>query len=231
MRRIYPTSDRVGPRHVIGRLPLRRKHGHGDCAWSPHGNSLVVAGEDTANDHRDAVWTIHTNGTGFRRLSATNGMFSAQPVWSSTGRIAFTTLDEDYERPWIVVMDSNGKNLSMLTEFHGQQPAWSPDGRTLAFVRGPRCYAIAKKGRKALVGSDLEERDPHSRRRPRSEPLRLTVNDRGAASATRLRQPREACDASVEITGEQQSRRAIPLLVPSIVSRSPSETLATRRMR
>ena len=59
-----------------------------------------------------------------------------EPAWSPDGReIAFGGLGAT-QNTNIYVVDRNGKNVRVLTQFRGGavQPAWSPDGRTIAFT-------------------------------------------------------------------------------------------------
>jgi hypothetical protein len=152
-RRIYH-DDRVGPRHLVARLPLERGHGYGDCAWSPHGSSLVVAADDEAHLRRDGVWTVHRDGTRLRRIFSAKSIpgdpIPAEPVWSTTGRIAVAD-----DEPEIAVVDADGKNLTVLQGFHGQRPAWSREGRTLAFVRGPDWFYAGPLWAAAPDGTQL----------------------------------------------------------------------------
>lgn len=65
--------------------------------WSPTGNDLVLSrsGLDAAGDPEgDAdIWTIHTDGTGLRRLTNTPSRVELFPVWSPDGtQVAFEAL-------------------------------------------------------------------------------------------------------------------------------------------
>lgn len=81
----------------------------------------------------DDIWVIGHDGGGATRLT-TEPSREAEPAWSSTGRIAFTTRrhNDDIE---LYVMNEDGSNAVRLTVSAGADdaPTWSPDGQKLAF--------------------------------------------------------------------------------------------------
>ena len=92
-----------------------------------------------------AICVVRTDGSGtervLRHVAATN------PKWSPDGRrIAFTRREDvggeytKFSEDDVFVMDADGTDLRQLTPdragIHAGQPAWSPDGRSLVFVRG-----------------------------------------------------------------------------------------------
>ena len=91
--------------------------------WSPDGAELTLSGK---RGSRSGVWTIHADGRRLRFLAR-----GADAAWSPSGdRIVFTALNG------ISVVSASGGRVRRLT--HGPNdstPAWSPDGRTVAFVR------------------------------------------------------------------------------------------------
>jgi Tol biopolymer transport system component/imidazolonepropionase-like amidohydrolase len=117
--------------------------------FSPDGRTLAVAAYRGGGFH---IWTLRPDGTGLRQL--TDGPFDARgPAWSPDGtRIAFAserggdTVAGSPYRVWVA--DVRTGELTRLTGLPGQDgplqdgwyedfdPAWSPDGRRLLFVRG-----------------------------------------------------------------------------------------------
>lgn len=71
-----------------------------------------------------------------------------EPAWSPDGReLAFGGLSAGTNTN-IYVADRDGKNLRVLTRFHGgaTQPAWSPDGHTIAFLNDAGIELISAEG-------------------------------------------------------------------------------------
>lgn len=92
-----------------------------------------------------AVCVVKSDGSDKRRL--TERLTTTDPAWSPDGRQIAFTRNEDvgefttFTDDDVFVMDAGGGNVRQLTpEVDGSssgQPAWSPDGRTIVFVRGP----------------------------------------------------------------------------------------------
>jgi hypothetical protein len=86
--------------------------------WAPEGRRLVV-------EREGALVVVRADGARERMLTA-----GAEPAWSSKGRIAFVRGGDVY------VVDGNGRGLRRITTTAASEsgPAWSRDGRRLAFV-------------------------------------------------------------------------------------------------
>ena len=79
------------------------------------------------------IYSMASNESDLRRLTMVVGQ-DLQPVWSSTGRIAFVSSRQggDYE---LYVMNADGTGTVRVTTSAGSDsdPSWSPDGQKLVF--------------------------------------------------------------------------------------------------
>lgn len=124
-------------------------------AWSPDGRTLAFVRDGS-------IWLVAADGGEARRL--TSGPRDTGGRWSPDGRsIAFTTgRHGSFGNAEIYVVDVHSEverrltfNEAVLADFKGSaldfEPAWSPDGRELAFTsgRGARfdLWAIGPDGR------------------------------------------------------------------------------------
>lgn len=98
-------------------------------AWSPRGRSLLYEGQPGNFEDSPSVYKVSARGGRPRELIRNAG----SPSFSGRGRIAFAR-DRDPDRPDEVwTARANGTGQRLVTR--GQEPAWSPRARRLAFVR------------------------------------------------------------------------------------------------
>lgn len=95
----------------------------GHPAFSPTGTRLAF--DVVTADGARSLWVASTFGEQPRRLTA-----GGAPAWSTRNRIAFERGRQ------VAVVRPGGSGLRHVTARGGRAPAWSPDGRRIAFARG-----------------------------------------------------------------------------------------------
>lgn len=120
-------------------------------AVSPDGTEVAVASIGETGEVSDSFGPSHLElfvepvDGGLRRAVGTSG-FGTDPSWSPDGsRIAFArSLDEGYagdqSEVWVISADGGGQHrlVDPLASSDDIDPAWSPDGNRVAFVRATR---------------------------------------------------------------------------------------------
>ena len=130
-------------------------------AWSPDGQRFAFALIDTSpgnrTDEDHGLWVVNADGSNRRQLTRYN--VGSNPVWSPDGRrIAFRRLNwppvpsagnSDLYVADLYVVNADGSGLRRLTRGAENVPrslAWSPDGRTIAFLHNREVYIVKADG-------------------------------------------------------------------------------------
>jgi Tol biopolymer transport system component len=124
----------------------RGKTKDADPAWSPTGGLIAYASTRAPA----GIWVIRPDGTHARPL-ARGGVSGGAPSWSPSGkRLTFAgQCRQDRLHTCIYVIKANGTQKTQLTQPSNSDdwaPAWSPDGRQIAWIHDPELWVMNADG-------------------------------------------------------------------------------------
>ncbi len=154
---------------------FRGSEAKGDAAWSPDGKRIAFVSRYEGEDN---IYVMNTDGSNVTQLTSDPFRYyyifrdptDTDPAWSPDGKqIAFVSGRSGSLLNWqalnIYVMDANGSNVVRLTGrsknslpslgYYYTHPAWSPDGKKIAFGYGEAIYVMNADGTSPVKITDV----------------------------------------------------------------------------
>ena len=109
-------------------------------AWSPDGKKIAFTSDRAGWGD---IYTMDADGANVEKLTS-NNRETAGISWAPAQKIAFGLCLGAANNWHIFVIDPDGKNRTQLTNLEGLAgtPAWSPDGKKIAFAAGKGAWDI-----------------------------------------------------------------------------------------
>jgi hypothetical protein len=114
--------------------------GASNLEWAPDGSKIVF-------DASGSIYVLSVRGLRLRRLrtGTPDGAFDYSPSWSADGtRLVFAT--KRHQHSSISVIDLDGSHRRLIAA-HASAPAWSPDGKTIAYRTPCSIKLVTPRGR------------------------------------------------------------------------------------
>lgn len=155
----------IDSRAAATRLVPKTKNATGPAAWSPDGSRLAF---ETWDDAGTNVYSVRADGTDLRLVLKD----ASSPSWSPDGKQLVVVRENCYREACsgdeyyggnLFLVDAGGSNPRQLTSFADgvAYPAWSPDGKWIAFIGDNGVDLVQPKSGKSrwLLRSDEAAHD------------------------------------------------------------------------
>jgi Tol biopolymer transport system component len=107
---------------------------HAECAYSPDGNSIVYASNESGSMN---VYVMNSDGTNPRQLTFTSDAYNGGPFFSPDGRKVLFRADRqkrDYLQIYVLDIVTGQEQQLTDNDAVNWAPYWYPDGNTIAFT-------------------------------------------------------------------------------------------------
>lgn len=110
-------------------------------AWSPDGRRIAFASsrpdQPSAEGDHFAIWVMGADGSGLERVASDPEAHLVSPTWGpKSDRVAYERMPGDGASlvTQVIQGDQTPEVMSLAVDGRPSVPAWSPSGRTIAFV-------------------------------------------------------------------------------------------------
>jgi hypothetical protein len=108
---------------------------------------------------RAQIYTALPDGSDRRQITSDPWYSSESPDWSPHAtKLAYHSFPGEINNIYVIGADGRGRR--QLTFRGGNEPAWSPDGKYIAFIRNYDLYVIRSNGRGLRRVVDATDQDP-----------------------------------------------------------------------
>ena len=111
-------------------------------AWSPNGRRIVFAGTRPGPSETADIYSIRVDGSRLRNLTSTRRAFERHPDWSPAGGRIVYSRDGNGCRSLHTMRADGSRNRRVPGSCGADDPAWSPDGRMIAFNDTPSGFTF-----------------------------------------------------------------------------------------
>ena len=116
-------------------------------SWSPDGSKIAFSSRSVWSGWlRFNICTMDTNGSNLVFLTSKGD--ADEPTWSPDGSKMAYTWDPDSSASYIIVMNADGRNQTLLTDgtANARSPAWSPDGNKIVYSQSHDLFVMDADG-------------------------------------------------------------------------------------